>query len=342
MKRAYIFLFAFLLTQAFVGQTTANATGLSWCFAEGDYIDYRLISDGMIDDKIISFRIDSPLADIVELPPDTYNIGAFDHWMELPVVPVTAFIPSGGTPIEVDGFDNIFTWGGLSAGYWCRFALPSGISSDTLISLAEGWTSGPHGTINPVNISPPLIQQYLYWGITYDFEFIGSLYNVTAWYYESGDNRMGLLANVTIVAHNSTTHEQTHYMSLFTDWRAPIVASPGDMKFINFTVGTSGEEALWQVHDVEYPLSYEVYRNDTLVTSGSIELLDNRWIHVSLDDLEVGVWNYTIVVTDLLMNSVSDTVIVTVNSSFALGPEIILIAMGIAVVAVVAVVLKRR
>jgi hypothetical protein len=111
---------------------------------------------------------------------------------------------------------------------------------------------------------------------------------------------------------------------------------------MNFTIGAVEEEVLWQVHDVEYPLDYEVYRNGTLISSDAIGLYDSRWVHINFDDLEIGVWNYTIEVTDLLMNSVSDTVIVTVNSSFTIGSEMILVVGGIAAVVVVAIVLRRR
>jgi hypothetical protein len=342
MKRVSVLLIISLFAVAFVNLTPVDAaTGISWSFEEGDFIDYRFISDGLVDDEIISFRIDTPLPDICELPPDTYNLGALDNWMEIPLVPVTAFIPTAGPPIEEDGFENIFTFGGLSAGYWCRFAVPSGESNNTYAPLVERWTSGPHGAIEPRIIQPPFVQQYLYWGFEYGFELTGSIYNVTAWYYQSGDNTMGLLANVTIVSHDSTTQELTHYMTLFTDYRPPTVSQSGGVD-INFTVGTVDEEVLWQIHDVEYPLDYEVYRNDTLILSDSIGLDDSRWVHVSLDGLEVGVWNYTIVVSDLLMNSVSDTVIVTVNGGFAIGSEMILIAAGIGIVAVVAIVVKRR
>jgi hypothetical protein len=324
-----------------MASTEAAATNLQWSFDEGDLFDYRLISDGLVEDEIISIRIDSPLPDMLELPPGVNDIDELDDWMQIPTVPVTAFIPTAGSPIEVEGFDNIFAYGGLAAEYWCRFAVPTGKYMEVYYSLVEGWDAGPHGAITPQIIEPHFQQSNLYWGFEYGFEFSGSIYNTTAWYYEANGDHY--LANVTIVAHNSTTQTQTHYMSLFTDWHAPSVTSPGDMKFINFTVGTVDKEALWQIHDVEYPIHYEVYRNGTLATSGSIELGDNSWLHFSLDGLEIGVWNYTIVVTDLLMNSASDTVIVTVYSSIAIGSEMILIAAGVCVVVVVvAIVLKRR
>ncbi|MHA2160065.1 MAG: hypothetical protein ACXABE_14280, partial [Candidatus Thorarchaeota archaeon] len=185
MKRVCVLLILTLFALSLVGQTRVDATaiGVDWCFEEGDFIQYRFISDdGFVDDEIINFRIDSPLPDICELPPDTYNLGALDNWMEIPLVPATAFIPTAGPPIEVEGFDNIFSYGGLSAGYWCRFAVPSGVGNYTFAPLVERWTSGPHGTIEPRIIQPPFVQQYLYWGFEYGFELVGSIYNVTAWY----------------------------------------------------------------------------------------------------------------------------------------------------------------
>ncbi|MBY8997516.1 MAG: hypothetical protein KGD60_07280 [Candidatus Thorarchaeota archaeon] len=336
MKRISILIIVSLFVIPLLSLTSVDAaTGLDWGFEEGDFIDYRFISDGLVQDEIISFRIDSPLPDMVELPPDTYNLGALDNWMEIPVVPVTAFIPFGGSITEEDGFENIFTYGGLAAGYWCRFAVPDGVSNDTYAPLVERWTDGPHGAIEPQIIQPPFVQQHLYWGFEYGFEFLDTVYNVTAWYYQSER----YLANVTIVGRDSTTHAQTNHMMLVTDWRPPTVSFPED---INFTVGSTGEEILWQVHDVEYPLTFEVYRNSSLILPDSIGLYDSRWIHFSLDELEIGVWNFTIVVTDFLFNSVSDTVFVTVKSDIAIGSDVLLIAAGLGAVVIVGVVIMMR
>ena len=341
MKRSSILILStlILLTIPFLAPVDAATEYLQWSFEEGDLIDYRLISDdGLVEDEIITIRIDSPLPEFFELPGDANSLGELDDWMQIPTVPVTAIIPTAGPPIEVDGFDNIFSYGGLAAGYWCRFAVPTGEYMNVYYSLVEGWDAGPHGAIEPQIIEPHFQQQNLYWGFEYGFEFSGSIFNVTAWYYEANGDHY--LANVTIVAHDSTTHARTHYMSLFTDWHDPTVSSPED---INFMVGTTEEEILWNTHDVEYPYYYDVYRNGSLVYSESINLGDSGWIHFSLDDLEVGVWNFTIILTDSLMNSVSDTVFVTVDSSVTIGPEIILIAAGVGVVVVVvAIVLKRR
>ena len=143
---------------------------------------------------------------------------------------------------------------------------------------------------------------------------------------------------MTITGHDSSTGTQTHYMMMVTDWRPPIVYTPDDL---NFTVGTTGEEIRWDTHDYP-PYGYEVFRNGTLIDSGDLDL-DNDDVRVNLDDLEVGVWNFTIIVTDFLMNSVSDTVMVTVKSSFAIGNETLLIVGSVgAIVIIGAVLMKRR
>lgn len=337
MKRVSMLIIASLFVVTLLSITSVDAaTGLQWSFEEGDFIDYRLTSDGLVSDEIISFRIDSPLPDICELPPDTYNLGALDNWMEIPLVPVTAFIPFGSSTTEVDGFENIFTYGGLAAGYWCRFAVPSGVSDDIYKDLVGNWTDGPHGTIETHIIAPPVLTQNLHWGFEYGFEFLDTIYNVTAWYFAAGD--VGRLANVTITGHDITTDALTHHMMMVTDWKPPFVDSPDDL---NFTVGTTGEEIKWGTLDFP-PYGYEVFRNGTLLTSGDWDIAHQDVI-ISLDDLEVGVWNFTVVITDYLMNSVSDTVMVTVNSSFAIGSETLLIVGGVgAIVIIGAVVVKRR
>ena len=53
-------------------------------------------------------------------------------------------------------------------------------------------------------------------------------------------------------------------------------------------------------------------------------------------------WNFTIVVTDFLFNSVSDTVFVTVKSDIAIGSDVLLIAAGLGAVVIVGVVIMMR
>lgn len=335
MKRVSILIIAslFALTFLSVSPVNANTEQLQWSFEEGDYIDYRFISDGLVLDEIISFRIDSPLPEWCETPPDTYTLGALDNWMEIPLVPVTAFIPFGGSITEVDGFPNVFAYGGLASGYWCRFAVPEGVSKEDYEGLVERWTDGPHGSIETHILQPSPLRKYLYWGFEYGFELLDTIYNVTVWYFQ----RESRLANITIVGHDSTTEAQTHSLMMVSDWGPPIVSSPDD---INFTIGTTGEEISWKPHD--YLLdSYEILRNGTLTQSGPL-VEDNPHVIISLDGLEVGVWNFTIVVTDFLMNSVSDTVFVTVKSGFAIGSEVLLIAAGVGAVAIIGIVIIMR
>jgi hypothetical protein len=339
MKRvtlAILLVSIFTITFLSVTSVDANAVGLSWSFDEGDFIDYRITSDGLITDEIVSFRIDSPLPDTVEIPPDTYNIGALHDWMDIPVVPVTAIIPFGGTPSEVEGFDYIFSYCGLSQGYWCRFAVPNGVPDDTYKYLVGNWTDGPHGTIETHILEPSLFYQNLYWGFEYGFEFSDTIYNVTAWYFST--NRR--LANVTITGHDSSTGAQTHYAMMVTDYRPPHVTSPEDM---NFTVGTTGEEIRWGINE-EAPYSYELFRNGTSIASGDFDQ-PNQNVIFSLDDAEIGVWNYTIAVTDYLLTTVTDSVIVTVERTpgLNLSTDTLLLIGGVgAIVIIGAVIIIRR
>jgi len=335
MKRVSMLIIASLFVVTLLSSVTSvdAAIGLQWSFEEGDFIDFRLISEGMVEDEIISFRIDSPLPDTCELPPDTYSLGALNDWMEIPLVPVTAFIPVGSSTTEESGFEYIFTYGGLAAGYWCRFALPS-VSESDFESLVGGWTDGPHGPIETNIIYPPVIHQNLYMGFEYGFEFSGTNYNVTTWYYQNNLR----LANVTITGHDSSTQAQTHHMMMVSDYEPPVVAAHPDL---NFTAGSPEKEINWLTHDYP-PYGYEVFRNGTPIQSGEFSSTNHRAI-VSLDDLEVGVWNFTIVVTDFLLNSVTDTVMVTVNSNFAIGSETLLIVGGVGSIVIIgAVVMKRR
>jgi len=336
MKRVAFFIIAslFVIT-LFSTNSVDGAIGLQWSFEEGDLIEYRLISDGLVSDEIIHIRIDSPLPEWCELPPDTYSLSALDNWMEIPLVPVTALIPFGSSISEVEGFDDLFSYCGLAAGYWCRFALPDGISNDTYAPLIERWSDGPHGTIAPTIVQTPIVSQYIYWGFTYGFEFSDTIYNVSARYFLDDM----YLSNLTITGHDSESGEQTHYMNLVTDQHEPLINFPDDL---NFTLGTTEEEILWHAFDFP-PYWYTVYRNGTLILSGEADI-SNQWVHVNLDDLDVGVWNYTIVVSDFLLQTVSDTVMVTVYSNFPLSSDMLLVigAVGIIAIVGVIVVVRRR
>jgi hypothetical protein len=151
-----------------------------------------------------------------------------------------------------------------------------------------------------------------------------------------------VLANITIVGHDATTEEQTNYLMMVSDYDIPeIVSSSGDSVSIEF--GTTGETVEWRSWD--YLIStYDVLRNSTSIQTGFISD-DNNRIRVSLDGLEVGVWNLTAIVTDFLGEIVSHTIMVTVTArpGLAIDPLILVGGVGaVAVILVMVVVIRRR
>jgi ABC-type transport system substrate-binding protein len=85
----------------------------------------------------------------------------------------------------------------------------------------------------------------------------------------------------------------------------PLVSSPGD---IEYEVGTTGHEIAWIASDDD-PLIYMVLKDNTPLISAS---WDGDDIHVSIDGLSLGHYNYTLILMDYSLNMVSDTVWVNV------------------------------
>lgn len=94
----------------------------------------------------------------------------------------------------------------------------------------------------------------------------------------------------------------------YVDTLHPTVDSPSD---IIFQVGETGQSIIWHPED-DFPESYQVLRNGTVLLEGSWNS-SSESITVSLDGLPVGTYNYTIVLADISENSISDTVIVSVE-----------------------------
>ncbi|MFW9870508.1 MAG: hypothetical protein ACFFEL_12855, partial [Candidatus Thorarchaeota archaeon] len=119
--------------------------------------------------------------------------------------------------------------------------------------------------------------------------FVGS-YNFTIIVYDVGGNPATDIVWVTV-----------------SDATPPTIDSPIDGQIDE---GLTGEVITWNPSDLN-PTSYEIYRNDALFRSGlwnsSVES-----ISVSLDGLNLGVHNFTLVVFDVGSNSANDTVLVTV------------------------------
>ena len=92
------------------------------------------------------------------------------------------------------------------------------------------------------------------------------------------------------------------------DTTLPTLDAPDD---VLLDYGTTGLAIVWHPADLG-PSSYIVLRNGTSIQSGA---WDGSEITVSLDDLDVGLHNFTVVVTDLGGNTASDQVVVTVETA---------------------------
>ncbi|TFH07119.1 MAG: hypothetical protein E4H14_09235 [Candidatus Thorarchaeota archaeon] len=91
----------------------------------------------------------------------------------------------------------------------------------------------------------------------------------------------------------------------------PLVNEPPDNEHVN---GAVGLVISWEVSDLR-PGSYEILVDDVVLHSGPWDSSPNT-IEVSIDTLSVGVYNFTLIITDEAGNSAVDTVFVTVTPDY--------------------------
>ena len=145
------------------------------------------------------------------------------------------------------------------------------------------------------------------------------------------------------------------------DGTPPTISSPQD---IFYTVGQTGNQIVWLPSDL-HPLQYELFQNSTSVKVGSWNTTGET-ITIEVDELSVGIYNYTLVVSDIGGNWIADTVFVSViddtsttiatstttetdtsttTTSLPADPLIIVIVIGSVggvIVIVIIIVMKRR
>lgn len=150
---------------------------------------------------------------------------------------------------------------------------------------------------------------------------------------------------------------------IVVDGTPPTVNSPPDVEYIQ---GETANHIEWRPYDL-HPWFCEIFRDGETIWSASWEDASEP-ISISVDGLEVGVYNYTIIVTDVGGNTVSDIVMVTVSEPTTTAtttstttttttttptttsppPEplspmmIVLMGAGIGVVAIVAIIIVMR
>ena len=86
-----------------------------------------------------------------------------------------------------------------------------------------------------------------------------------------------------------------------------IVVQPND---IEYTEGDLGHIITWQAFDL-CPESYTILKNGSTLKSG-LWNTSTEVISISVDGLETGVYNYTLIVQDCVGNNVSDEVLIVV------------------------------
>ncbi len=112
---------------------------------------------------------------------------------------------------------------------------------------------------------------------------------------------------VTDVGSNTATNE---VWVVVLDGTPPTIDNPSN---VEYTEGDTGNEIEWNPYDL-HPLSYEILQNGTSLASGVWEN-GSEPVSLSVDGLDAGTYNFTIVVEDVGGNTASDTVIVTVNAA---------------------------
>ena len=124
---------------------------------------------------------------------------------------------------------------------------------------------------------------------------------LNAIFFHLGPHNITLL----VVDYNLNTATDT-VMVVVTDTTPPSIDSPLD---IQIEQGDWNARIIWTV-DEALPQSYIVTRNSAVIMSGSLE---TSQVFVNLQTLEIGMYSFTLVVTDTSGHSASDTVIVTVG-----------------------------
>ncbi|MFQ5980221.1 MAG: ethylbenzene dehydrogenase-related protein [Candidatus Heimdallarchaeota archaeon] len=113
----------------------------------------------------------------------------------------------------------------------------------------------------------------------------------------------------TAVTRNLTKHLEwpiNHSAHGFiTDRFPPTIDSPPDVAYGERTIGNN---ITWHPVD-ENPANYTIYQNDSIAASGP---WDNSSISISLDNLTLGIYNYTLVARDIYDQWAADTVWVTI------------------------------
>jgi hypothetical protein len=132
------------------------------------------------------------------------------------------------------------------------------------------------------------------------------------------------------------TDNGTTYVIVY-DTILPTLNSPVDMEFVAGSTVT----VTWDANDL-FPGTYRLYINGTQEETGA---WDGSDITVSVEELEVGEYNFTIMAIDTSGNNASDTVFVTITQGlFGLDTTTLILIAGVGIVGVIiiAALVKKR
>ncbi len=129
---------------------------------------------------------------------------------------------------------------------------------------------------------------------------------------------VGLRDPVTVnytmyIRDDSGYDNQSTTLLTFIDTTAPSISSPSDMTKEFMNAGSITWE-LDEYQDWDYPALYWIYRNGTQVSTGTWNSTHDEIAH-DLADLELGKYNFTLLVSDTYNNNATDTVWVTVDDT---------------------------
>ncbi len=134
---------------------------------------------------------------------------------------------------------------------------------------------------------------------------------------------------IKLVAIDLNSNFEEDFVTLrFYENVTPVIEGPEP---VEFTFAETGQTLSWNVTD-DYPNMFEVHQNDVLYTNGTINP-DEPVIEISIDNLEVGVHNFTLYANDTSGNSAMHSVLVTVlgddvDPVITYTPETIYYAQG--------------
>ncbi|UCE10227.1 MAG: right-handed parallel beta-helix repeat-containing protein [Candidatus Thorarchaeota archaeon] len=115
--------------------------------------------------------------------------------------------------------------------------------------------------------------------------------------------------NFTLIVGDSSSINSTDTVMVYvTDNRNPVIGSPADIYYVE---GEAGNFINWTLQE-DYYVSHQVFRNGSSI-AGSV--YGTSFIYISVSGLAPGLWNYTLIVTDIDSNTGSDSVLVTVLES---------------------------